>query len=69
MEVGGGGFWDGYGDDVDAGEDDKQMLLNVEQNIANLERNILQDTMASTFRRPSGSRRSKEASPETPKKR
>ena len=70
---GGGDFWDNYGgDDIETGiEDDKRMLLNVEQNIANLERNILQDqTMSSSsFRRHSGSRRSKDASPETPKKR
>ncbi|XP_050710389.1 otoferlin-like isoform X3 [Eriocheir sinensis] len=66
---GGGDFWETYGEDLDTGlEDDKQMLLNVEQNIANLERNILQEQTTSTFKHLSGSRRSKEASPETPKK-
>lgn len=52
-------------------EDDKQMLLDVEQNIANLERNILQEqsTSSSGLKLLPGSRKSKDASPETPKRR
>ncbi|XP_069175829.1 otoferlin isoform X3 [Procambarus clarkii] len=80
-EGGGGSFWEGYGGgsvEQEGGyespcEDDKQMLLDVEQNIANLERNIcLHDrsaaiAAAATMAR-GAARRSKEVSPEVQKK-
>ncbi|XP_069993132.1 otoferlin-like [Penaeus vannamei] len=71
---GGGPFWDGdlssdaqdggggYGSEL---EDDKQMLLDVEQNIANLERNISMQEKHSGMVR---GRKSKENSPEMQKK-
>ncbi|XP_047477393.1 LOW QUALITY PROTEIN: otoferlin-like [Penaeus chinensis] len=73
LDRGGGGlFWDGDVSDVQEGggygsglEDDKQMLLDVEQNIANLERNISMQEKHSGMMR---GRKSKENSPEMQKK-
>ncbi|XP_064096144.1 otoferlin-like isoform X4 [Macrobrachium nipponense] len=69
-----GGFWEGGGGSIDneggfeSGlEDDQQMLLDVEQNIANLERNIhLQESKSSS--NMARGRKSKDNSPETQKK-